>query len=98
MASLNQAMVGLNTNLPPESPTMPNSPDLSGFPELESAKTAVADAKLALTEINKEWTTMKELFDNGLVSKQEMDQTTSAKNKAKIELDRASQKDKNRDS
>ncbi len=91
MASLNQAMVGLNTNLPPETPTLPNSPDLSGFPELEAAKTAVDDAKFALNEVNKEWVTTKELFDNGLVSKQEMDQATSAKNKAEIELDRAEQ-------
>lgn len=91
MASLNQAMVGLNTKLPPETPTMPDSPDLSGYPALEAAKTAVADAKFALNEVNKEWLTTKELYDNGLVSKQEMDQATSAKNKAQIELDRAEQ-------
>ena len=91
MASLNQAMVGLNTNLPPESPTMPNTPDLSGFPELEAAKTAVEDAKFALNEVTEEWITTNELFKNGLVSKQEMDQVTSAKNKAEIELDRAKQ-------
>lgn len=89
MASLNQAMVGLNTNLPPETPTIPNSPDLSGYPDLEAAKTAVQDAKFALNEVNKEWLTTKELFDNGLVSKQEMDQATSAKKKAEIELDRS---------
>ena len=92
MASLNQAMVGLNTSLPPESPKMPDAPALSGFPELEAAKTAVKDAELALTEVTAEWLTTNELFENGLVSKQEFDLASSAKNKAEIELERAKEK------
>lgn len=89
MASINQAMVGLNTALPPEAPRLP---EMSGFPELEAAKTAVKDAELALTEIKKEWEATNELFKNGLVSQQEMDQMTSAKNKAALDLERAQKK------
>ncbi len=92
MASLNQAMVGLNTMLPPESPKLPEAPALSGFPELEEAKTAVKDAEMALAETIQEWETTNELFENGLVSKQEMDLAAAAKNKAEIELERAKKK------
>lgn len=89
MASINQAMVGLNTSLPPEAPRLP---EMSGFPELEAAKTAVKDAELALAEITKEWTETTELFENGIVPKQEMDGVTSAKNRAELDLERAKEK------
>ncbi|MDQ0242546.1 multidrug resistance efflux pump [Bacillus fengqiuensis] len=92
MASLNQAMAGLNTTTPPESPTLPESPEFLGFPELEAAKTVVKDAELALTEVTQEWAETNELFENGLVSKQELDQVTSAKAKAETELERAKKK------
>jgi multidrug efflux pump subunit AcrA (membrane-fusion protein) len=89
MASLNQAMAGLNTMLPPEAPKLPEAPSLSGFPELEEAKTAVKDAEMVVSETVQEWATTSELFKNGLVSQQEMDLAASAKNKAEIELERA---------
>lgn len=89
MASINQAKMDLNIALPPEAPRLP---EMSGFPELEAAKTTVKDAELALTEIKKEWETTNELFKNGLISQQEMDQMTSAKNKAELDLERAQKK------
>lgn len=89
MASLNQTMVGLNTSLPPEAPRLP---EMSGFPELEAAKTAVKDAELALAEITQEWEETNELFQNGIVSKKEMDQVTSSKAKAELELEKAKEK------
>ncbi|WP_077214405.1 HlyD family secretion protein [Bacillus dakarensis] len=88
MASLNQAMVSLNM-APPEAPVLPQ---LAGFPELEAAKVAVQDAELALTEIIEELQATTELFNNGLVSKQELDQVTATKDRAEIELERAKKK------
>ena len=52
MASLNQAMVGLIQIFHQNLQTCQIHLTLSGFPELEAAKTAVKDAKFALNEVN----------------------------------------------
>lgn len=89
--ALNETKASLNTKLP-ESPKLPDSPTLSGYPELEAAKTAVEDAKLALTDATKEWNSINKLFNEGLASKQELEQATVTKEKIEIELKRAQEK------